>query len=230
MVRRSFQSLAELVWPSRCAACEALGEEPFCRACAGALLECPPGCPVCGQPQDEALLPALIPRRCARCSEEPPLVHTARAPYVYWGPLADAIAAFKYRGHEHLARPLSSLLVATQAPRVDALVPIPLHSARLRSRGFDQALLLARHASDRLRVPMLEALERVRATRPQVGLSRNDRRANVRGAFTVREKVEGRAVCLIDDVYTTGATAEAAALSLLNAGARRVELRTLARA
>lgn len=230
LLRRGLGALGRLLWPPRCAACDAAGEEPFCPSCAESLLESPPGCPVCGDPQDAALLPEVVPRRCARCADRAPPFARARAPYLYWGALAEGIEAFKYRGREELAWPLSALLVAAGAPRVDALVPVPLHPRRLRERGYDQAWLLARAAGERLGLPVRALLERRVATRPQVGLDRAGRARNVAGAFSAAPGARGLSLCLVDDVFTTGATAGEAARALLLAGARRVEVRTLARA
>ena len=110
------------------------------------------------------------------------------------------------------------------------VAPIPLHAARLRERGYDQAALLAREAGRRFGLPLRPLLVRVRPTRQQVGLDRTRRDQNVRAAFRALRGAAGVRVCLIDDVLTTGATAAEAARALLFAGAIRVEVRTLARA
>lgn len=229
-VARGLSHFAELLWPARCAACDAVGRAPFCADCALALLETPSGCPVCGVPQPEEQLPSLIPRRCAACVAQAPPFAQVRAPYLYWGALAEAIAAFKYRGRAELAEGLSALFLAAEAPRVDVIAPVPLHPRRLRERGYDQAHLLAVELGKRLRLPVRPLLRRVRATRPQVGLDREGRAYNVLGAFRASGPVRGLRVCLVDDVFTTGATARAATLALLEAGAREVVVRALARA
>lgn len=229
-VARALAFLAELVWPPRCAACDAVGRSPFCADCALALLETPCGCPVCGAPQPEEDLPALIPRRCGACTAQGPPFAQARAPYLYWGALAEAITSFKYRGRAELAEGLSALFLLAETPRVDVLVPIPLHPRRLCERGYDQAYLLAVELGKRLRLPVRPLLRRVRSTRQQVGLDREGRAHNVLGAFRALGPVRGQRVCLVDDVFTTGATARAATLALLEAGAREVVVRTLARA
>jgi ComF family protein len=109
-------------------------------------------------------------------------------------------------------------------------VPIPLHLRRLRQRGYDQAELLAAGASRRFGLPLAGLLLRVRETGQQVGRDRTSRERSVLGAFRARGPVQGARICLVDDVLTTGATASAAAAALLDAGAARVEVRTLARA
>ena len=190
----------------------------------------PPGCPVCGEPGDEALLPLLRPRRCRPCRERAPPFATARAPYLHGGALCEAIHRLKYGGAEELARPLAMLFEGCEPPRAQVVAHIPLHPARLRARGYDQAALLARELARRLGLPARALLDRVRPTRPQVGLDRTRREANVGGAFRARRAAAGLRVCLVDDVLTTGATAAAAARALLAAGAARVEVRTLSRA
>jgi ComF family protein len=116
----------------------------------------------------------------------------------------------------------------------DVLIPVPLHRGRLARRRFNQAALLARSVSDRSGVPLdAFALTRVKPTPPQVGLTRTQRAANMQGAFRVlaetRGHVEGKAVVLIDDVMTSGATINAAARALLRGGARRVDVLVFAR-
>jgi ComF family protein len=222
--------LLDLLFPVRCAACDAPGEAPFCGVCADTLVPLPAGCPLCGAPADEAQRTSLRPRRCKPCRARAPPFALASAPWLHGGALAEAIHRLKYEGHCELARPLGVLFEGCASPRVDLLVPIPLHPRRLRERGFDQARLLADAAGRRFGLPVAPLLVRVRETGQQVGRDRAARERNVRGAFAADSRVRGRRVCLVDDVLTTGATASAAALALREAGAARVEVRTLARA
>lgn len=227
---RSLSRAADLLWPPWCACCGELGEEPFCAACAQTLVPAPAGCPVCGAPADEALLPALRPRRCAACRARAPPYRSARAPYLHGGALADAVHRLKYEGCLDLSRPLGVLFAACDPPRADVVAPLPLHASRLRERGYDQAHLLAAAAGRRFGLPLRQLLIRVRPTRPQVGLDRLGRARNMEGAFQARGWAGGLRVCLVDDVLTTGATAADGARALLRAGAVSVEVRTLARA
>jgi ComF family protein len=220
----------DLLFPPRCAACDVPGESPFCALCAQTLVPLPAGCPVCGVPQDESLLPALKPRRCPGCRSHPPRFAFASAPYLHGGALADAIHRLKYEKREDLGPALAVLFEACLVPKSDLLVPVPLHPRRLRHRGYDQAALLASGAAKRFGLPVLPLLRRVRETGQQVGRDRSCRERSVRGAFAATGNVLGTRICLIDDVLTTGATASAAADALLRAGAARVEVRTLARA
>ena len=185
------------------------------------------------------------PELCRPCRAAAPPFEQAVAHGVYAGKLRVLVHLLKYDGMEGLAARLGAL-AAEQAvameglPEKLAVVPVPLWPGKRRQRGFNQAELLARGAlaALRLRRPEMRvrlvagALERQRATESQAGLSPHERRANVRGAFFVPRPaaVEGQDVLLIDDIYTTGATARACSQALKSAGARRVWVATVARA
>jgi ComF family protein len=146
-----------------------------------------------------------------------------------------AIQRLKYEDSPHLARPLGSLLRHTcRRWRVQAeiVVPVPLHTRRLVERGYNQSALLARHVADELAAPLAaRALARIVDTVPQAGLSREARHANVEGAFSVAERkvIAGRAVALVDDVSTTGATIRACRKALVEVGATAVTTVVVAR-
>jgi ComF family protein len=151
--------------------------------------------------------------------------------------LRDLIHALKYQRIYGLVRPLGDLLRQhfnmywSERPP-EALVPVPLHRSKLRVREFDQALALARHVSQGVEIPLwADVLIRHRPTLSQVGLSAAERQRNIRDAFTVQKPqyCTGKALLLIDDVYTTGATVQECARLLRQAGATRVDVYTLAR-
>lgn len=177
---------------------------------------------------------------CPACVRYPPAFTSARAAALYLpaavglNALASAIHGLKYRRHRRVAAALGPLLAARYPYGKDRiLVPVPLHPSRLRTRGFNQALLLARGLARRHELEIaVRALVRLRETRIQPGLSAAERRRNLRSAFAVRSPaiVAGRRVVVIDDVLTTGATADACARSLLAAGAARVDVYTAGRA
>lgn len=151
----------------------------------------------------------------------------------YGGTLRELIHLFKYSRMAPLSRPLGRLMLSA-LPRdrqFDLIAPMPLYWLRRWRRGFNQSEALAREISRATAIPVVRAVRRTRATQPQAGLSNNRRRENVSGAFrALPGLVRDRRVLLVDDVMTTGATATACALALKRAGARRVELLTLARA
>jgi ComF family protein len=150
------------------------------------------------------------------------------------GTLRTLVHLFKYEGIRTLRGPLAGLLMRA-LPRdtsFDAVVPMPMHWRRRWERGFNQADLLASEVARRLALPVARALARRKATAPQAGMSRLQRRRNVAGAFHVRRagEISGRRLLLVDDVLTTGATAAAASAELKRAGARSVTVLTVTRA
>jgi len=218
-------ALLEIVYPPRCAACgEEPDEEPFCAICGDAVDPVPPGCVRCGLPGPAEL--------CGGCAISPPAFASIAAGGLFGGPLADAVHAFKYGERPALARPLGEWLAGrVEVPPGARVVEVPLARRRRIARGYDQAALLAdalarAWGARRLRL----ALERVRETTPQVGKSREARRRNVAGAFEARPAVAGLDLVLVDDVVTTGATADAASSALVRAGARSVRVVALGRA
>jgi ComF family protein len=148
-------------------------------------------------------------------------------------PLNHYVHELKYRGGRSLGRALALLLVerlAAARPAVDALVPVPLHARRLRERGYNQAVEIARTTASELQVPLLvRGVRRTHARKPQSGLTADERHANVAGAFSVTRALTGLRVAIVDDVITTGATANALATELQRAGAARVEAWAIAR-
>jgi ComF family protein len=154
---------------------------------------------------------------------------------VYAGTLREALHTLKFGGRRALARPLAELVVGqcagAIASDVAALVPVPLARARLRERGFNQAELIAEGIGATLRIRVRRRwLARTKETLPQSELSASERQGNVRHAFAASDAVAGVHVVVVDDVLTTGATASECARALLDAGARRVGVVTVARA
>jgi ComF family protein len=229
LARSLFAATLALVFPARCSACAESCPEghPFCASCALSLVPITSACARCGLPLPDGTENAP----CLGCTVRAPPYSRARAAYQFGGALARAIRRLKWGRAPDLGRPLGRLLstVGTDAD-VDVIVPVPLHPRRLRSREFNQAALLALELPEARRVD-LAALERIRDTPPQSTLGLDERRRNVRDAFVARpDRVRERRVVLVDDVLTTGATAEACARALLDAGAARVGVLTLARA
>ena len=235
--------MLELVFPPRCAVCETLGREVICSECREQfeLIE-PPYCQRCGQ----KLPPEMGEGNfvCGQCRQGPPAFDAARSVGLHVGPLRRAVLKFKFAGRRQLLEPLGQLLAdrvfaEVSQPRglpwghLTGIVPVPLHPRRRRWRGFDRALLLSHQLSTLIDVPYIEdMLIRHKDTAPQVGMTPTQRRANVQGAFAPSDSAatEGGSFLLIDDVFTTGSTLQAAARVLRRAGARAVYGLTLTRA
>ena len=175
---------------------------------------------------------------CSDCLQGDGHFTKARSFAHYEGLMADLISRFKYRGASRLAKTLGTLLADYSHAGFSFLdygviIPVPLHARRLRQRGYNQSLLLARTIARRHAIPLdYTSLRRIRPTQPQTELSGLQRQTNIRGAFAVRKKdaVNEKNILLIDDVFTTGATVEECAYVLLKSGAKRVDVLTLVRA
>lgn len=225
LLRRCLDAL-----PSQCALCRAWPARPLCDPCVARFAAPAARCRSCA-----LRMPAGV-ERCGECLRHPPALDTCLAACDYAWPWPECIGRFKFQGEPGWAAPLSALLRA--APGAEALLgaadrvlPMPLFPRRLRERGFNQALELAR----RLAPGRCDAtlLLRLRDTPPQSGLTREQRLRNLRGAFAVEPlragDVRGRRMLLVDDVMTTGASLGAAAQALRAAGAARVDALVLAR-
>ncbi|MDY6822639.1 MAG: ComF family protein [Thermodesulfobacteriota bacterium] len=217
---------------------------PFvCTYCDGAFTPVQsPMCTVCGRMFETEDAEDHV---CGDCIQNPRRFSVARAGGIYADTLMVLIHQFKYNGKTGLARPLGELLFSVflnwyDPGDVDVIVPVPLHHHKFRQRGFNQSYLLlrewgrsvtaadARPAGEKI---CRDAMVRRRKTRSQTTLSKKERRTNVKGAFGLKqpERIKGKRVVLVDDVYTTGATVNECAKTLLAGGAARVDVLTLAR-
>lgn len=224
-------ALLDALYPPRCAACDEVlpvretVSRPLelCLVCEVSVEPVEPGCARCGLPGD-------VVDECPLCLADPPSFDGVSALWLYGGSTADLLHRYKYEHRPHYAAGLGALLAELDLPGGDVVTYVPVHRSRRRSRTYDQALYLAQALGRKRGLPCERLLERKRATDRQVGRSRADRRLNVEGAFAVVGDVAGRSIWLVDDVVTTGATAEACAQALVDAGAQRVELVCVARA
>jgi ComF family protein len=215
--------LLDLLLPVRCVVCAASGEE-LCAGCREGLpLLRPPLCERCGAPT------AWPVRRCRECSGRRLAFASARAAVEYDERVRRLVAGWKERGLRRLSAQVADAVVASvERPGAAALTFVPPDRERVLERGHHPAERLARELGERWELPVTPLLGRTRAIRHQRGLSLADRRRNVAGAFRPAVKPPAR-VALVDDVYTSGATANAAASALRKGGARRVEVVTFAR-
>jgi competence protein ComFC len=230
---RSFgEGFLDLFFPSSpsCPLCQRVREKktangPFCRECSADLENWRrrPGCVICGRPLQAG-------RRCPQCRREEPVFALARTAAPYEGAYRDAIHRLKFHGQQWLAAPLGEMMAQlvqeeTLYGQPDLIVPVPLHGRKAAARGFNQSELLARVISRSLDRPLvLGVLVKVRETPDQMSLSRRERQENLQGAFSLRNSlaVKGQAVLLVDDIFTTGSTANHCSRVLIQGGARRV--------
>jgi len=242
-VRSFLGEILEVLLPRVCPFCRRAtpnGQDPFCTGCAESFKPFrPPFCTVCGRPVPASFHGAesLLCTTCLHCPRPPCPGFRVRCVGPYEGNLREAILRLKY-GRDLLLGPALGTWMASRfrvffpQDSFDLLLPVPLHRARLRQREFNQSVLLGRPLAHSLRVPLeLKAVLRIRDTPSQSLYRRGDRRKNLKGAFRVAsaERIRGRSVLLVDDVFTTGATAAALATLLLDAGATGVSVLCLAR-
>lgn len=215
-------------WRPRCLSCgeRGLSDRDLCEACDAALPRIRFACPTCGLPSQAS--------PCGTCRHSPPPLSRVVAPFLYAPPLDRWLPRFKFHHDLAAGRLLSQLMLdaCAEAPRPEALVPVPLHRTRLRSRGYDQAFELAKPIARALSLPLCtEFLERTRETSAQSSLHAVDRHRNLREAFAsmLPDRTLPAHLALIDDVMTTGSTLHAAADALLAAGAVRIDAWVCAR-
>lgn len=222
-----FSSLREGLEPARdCVLCLARCRDVVCGPCASRLRVLEAACARCA-------LPLPLPGLCPTCRRQPPAFDDAAGRFEYAFPLDRLVQRFKYGGDlavgRWLGRELARRVREEKAP--DLLVVPPLSRGTLHERGFNQALELAKVVASELRVDLdRDAITRRRATAHQARLGRRERRSNLRGAFECRLPLRGVHVAIVDDVMTTGATADALASVLKATGAARVSVWVVARA
>jgi len=202
----------------------------LCKACYDQLpFIRPPVCRICGKPMTEG-------ESCPDCLVQAHHFHQACSVFEYTPVIQKLIYRFKYDGQTYLA-PLFGRCMAEKLknmedwPSIQGLVPVPLHPNRRRKRGFNQAELMAKEMEKHTDIPVLnQVLIRKRDTSAQAGLRRMERMENMANAFTIRnrEEIQGKILLLIDDIYTTGATADQCSRVLMEAGASRVYVLTAA--
>ncbi len=233
-IKKVFVKILDFLIPPVCGICDepVMETATLCAKCFAALTFIrEPRCTVCGRPFEYDILGE---RTCSKCLMKRPIYAKARSALAYDDASKKLILPFKNGDRLDLA-PLLVKLMSNAAPNLlteaDVLVPIPLHRLRLLKRKYNQSAVLAMKLAKKFEKKCLpSALVRVRATPSQGHLSPAERKKNVRGAFKVRapEKIKGKKILLIDDVLTTGATANECAKVLLKVGAKEVSLLTLA--
>lgn len=236
-ISRAAEATAKLIWPQRSLLTgrEIVGPGAIeAEQWAKLSFLSPPLCARCGVPFEIAVDDDQV---CGACIAHPPVYDRARAALAYGDISRDLVLALKYQGRRDGLDVMAGWMATAGAELLsdtDLLVPVPLHYLRLVRRGFNQSVWLAAALSRRTGVPMSpDAIARTKATPKQGGLSAEGRRRNVQGAFRVRKsrlnQVKGARILLVDDVFTTGATAESCVRALNKAGASCVNVLTLTR-
>jgi len=229
------RGLLELLLPPCCPGCQRqrpLTPAGICRPCLRTLRFSSAHCPRCAFPYPGTALPGHL---CERCLRQPPAFQNTIALGLYQGPLRQLVRGLKFTRRPLLDRPLGRLLARRLhrrgLTRPDLIVPVPLHLRRLRRRGYNQALLLARGVAAAWQMPVeADLLAQIRPTHTQKGLDAHQRQDNLRNVYAVNRQLNGERLLLVDDVMTTGATARACAAALSRAGAGYIQVAVLARA
>lgn len=214
-------------WETDCALCDAPSKHVLCRGCDSDLPRMTLACMRCGLPATD--------RICGACSIDPPLWDLCIAPFLFAYPLDRIMHAYKYHGDLYwagfFAANIAGRVRALSHPLPQALVPVPITAERIAARGFNQARELARGIGAELDLPVLRGgLSRLHTGLSQVGLGVGARHANVRNAFALDDETcMPQSVAIVDDLVTTGATAEAIARQILNQGARHIQVWAAAR-
>lgn len=240
MIHRLARGLVDIVYPKRCHGCkDKLKQDAIdgliCAACWLRLKRnTPPFCRSCGRRLDKRGFAKNI---CLHCQRQTLHFDRAFSPCVYEGRIRELIHEFKYNGRDCLGRPLSRLMIefikdySVPMQALDYLVPMPLHSSRLREREFNQAQVLSEFIAAEFRKEVLgNLLLRRRRTKSQADLEMDKRLLNIKGSFSVADNgpIKGKNLLLVDDVLTTGATSSEAARTLKDSGANIVFVLTLA--
>lgn len=234
---RALAASMDLLLPPACLLCgqllpTSIEEQFFCRGCLAAMVPLQPGhCRCCAQPFQTTTSNHL----CGTCLKRPPSFSIVHAAGLYQGSLKEAVHKLKYRNQLTLAKPLGQILgksvVEAESFAPDLIIPVPLHPNRLRQRGYNQALEVARPIAQQLAVPLVTTLlQRSRNTPQQQGLSAIERRSNLRNAFTLSSEAQALRILLVDDVMTTGETVRECCRTLLSGGVNEVQVAVVGRA
>ncbi len=229
--------------PCSCMICQRPGSTLLCDRCLQELHHCEDPCEQCGEklPVLLSISPPLAANHCGNCITRPPPFNRTIFAYRYAGPIVQLIQQFKFNEALILSKLLADMIINSIASHhqdyalPDALIPIPLHPTRLKQRGFNQSLELAKHLGKALGIPVSTSLLiRTRATPNQSGLNRKARERNIKGAFTIstgtdQAALAGKHLALVDDVITTGSTAREAAKALKQAKPAQISLMVVAK-
>jgi ComF family protein len=233
MVNNWINIIQDCLIPPTCILCEGAGfdSQDICHACFNDLQRNTDCCYRCAQLFE---MPSITPHLCEDCLDTPPIFDEAHAPFIHQGITRYLITSLKFNKQYKNARLLGYLLADYLDQSVEKpalIIPIPLHKQRYKERGFNQSIEIAKNLSKRLAIPLdTTSCIRQRDTLHQVGLSGEERRQNIKNAFMVRKTIKAHHVAIVDDVVTTGATANEFAIVLKKSGVSRVDLWSCSRA
>lgn len=222
--------ILNLLFPSHCPICNSPSDNhrqnPLCNECWASIERYSgPSCEICGLPT-----PSPYTAICGECLRKRPPYSRILYYGIYDGALKESIHLLKFQGIKRLAKPLSDLLLTLPIKEYDAVVPVPLHSKKLKEREFNQTALLGRQISKATKTPLLlNSLVKTRETKLQTEVGRKGRLTNLKKAYAFSGDINGLRLLLVDDVITTGATVSECAATLKRAGAREIEVIALAR-
>lgn len=235
------ESFLELLYPEKntCFICnlydESINDRYICSDCERKLKKIePPVCIKCSKPIDFDSSNLL----CPDCSAYDRSFEMSKSPFLYEGVIKDSIYNYKYYNKTYFYKFFGTCLLNymnnNDYTHFDYITSVPLHKSKMRTRGFNQSELIAKYLSDKLFIPYAGALKRAKKTAKQSQKSKEDRRKNIKGAFIIKsphkyEHIKNSSVLLVDDVYTTGSTADECSKTLLNFGVSKVYVITIAR-
>ena len=232
-------SFLELIYPEKntCFICEdydeSINDKYICSHCEKLLKKLePPLCKKCSKPISYSSTTEL----CPECSEEAKYFEISRSPYAYEGLIKKAIYSYKYYNKPYFYKLFGNLLVdymiSADYKDFDYIVAVPLHPSKMRKRGYNQSELIGKYISEKLSIPYVNALKRTKKTVKQSEQSRLQRKKNLKDAFEIKnskDKIINSTVLLVDDIYTTGSTVDECSKVLINNGASKVYVITIAR-
>jgi len=237
MLKKLCNSALDLLFPEEgvCFYCdkyyEDVKEDHICSDCRDKLVFIKDKCPTCGKPMHSS----SISDKCSYCVDNTFYFTKAFSPLEFTGHLRDAVYRFKFQSKPYMYKSFGELMVRAieneNIGPIDLIVPVPLHRRRRAERGYNQSELLAKYISSKLNIPLdYKNLIRMKSTKLQTKLSRNERQKNIKNAFSVKDKgvFMNKRILLVDDIFTTGATVNECSKTLLENGAREVIVVTIA--
>lgn len=232
-------SFLELIYPEKntCFICEdydeSINDKYICSHCRKLLKKLePPLCKKCSKPINYSSTTEF----CPECCEEEKYFEISKSPYAYEGLIKKAIYSYKYYNKPYFYKLFGNLLVdymiSTDYKDFDCIVAVPLHSSKMRKRGYNQSELIGKYISNKLSIPYVDALKRTKKTAKQSEQNKLQRKKNLKDAFEIKnskDKIINNTVLLVDDIYTTGSTVDECSKVLINNGASKVYVITIAR-